>query len=214
MVPDISRESHVFSLPDVKNEFKRFESAVLANSTQECENYIPICLMTIIEQFFRAMIATNKIRKREPVGKWISTSTLVDICEYYGKSQTTDDNYADAIRVFCRKNNSRCQYDEQRNSVKFDNLGVIEDLVVYVLDKENPKVQKWIVAYTQSFQSVHAIEPYAKNLLSDKNVREKYSLLFDTRHNLVHTLNERSLTILDYFDMVKQLFTNVEKQTK
>lgn len=79
---------------------------------------------------------------------------------------------------------------------------MIEDLVVYVLNEENPKVKKWIVAYTQSFQSVHAIESYAKNLLSDKNVREKCALLFDTRHNLVHTLNERSLTICDYFDMV------------
>lgn len=96
MVPDLSRESHVFILTDVKNEFRRFESTVLANSTQEWQNYIPIRLATIIEQFFRAMIATDKIRRRGSVGKWISTSTLVDICEYHEKFQTVDDNYADA----------------------------------------------------------------------------------------------------------------------
>ena len=213
MVPDISGKSHVFLLSDVKKEFERFESAVLANSTQECKNYIPIRLVTIVEQFFRAMIATGKIHKHGPADKWISTSTLVDICEYHGKPQTPNDDYADAIRVFCKKS-SRCNYNEETNSVSFDNEGVIVDLISRVLDKENPKVKKWIVAYTQSFQSVNAIAPYAKSLLSDTNVREKYSLLFDTRHNLVHTLNERSLTIHDYFDMVKRLFTSVEKQAK
>lgn len=215
MASDFGSNETIYALDDVKNEFRRFKNTVIKDgSMQDCANYVPIRLVTIIEQFFRAMMIEGKIRRRDSVDSWVSVSTLVDIFEYHKKPQLNDDgsiyDYAGEIAVFCDRDN-RCDYDDRKNSVILQNVGAIEDLVSSILGPENADVSKWIEAYTQSFQSVRAIEKYAKDFFDKKEIREDYSALFDTRHNLVHTLSGRSFNASHYLDLVDKLFKKVEE---
>ena len=159
------------------------------------------------------MIVSNRIDRRPDIWNSVSVSTLVSIFELLGKPQSVDDDYGEAIRVFCKEDGKRCKYDTKTNSVRFlkEQAMVIDELVLVVLERANPNVSKWINAQAQSFQNVKAIECYATNFLDDKIVKQ-YQELFDTRHNLVHTLNIRQFTVLDYFDLVEKLFATVENE--
>ena len=204
----------------IKNEVYRIKEAVQDGSTQECRNYIPIRLVTIIEQFFRVMIVDGRISKRTNASGSVSVSTLVDILEHFRGPQLSDDygeiideDYGEAIRVFCREDNG-CRYNEERVDVKFPkgpNM-VIDELVSYVLGKSNAKASKWVGANTQSFQNVGVIRQYTGNFLDPPDMTKRYKQLFDTRHNLVHTLVDREFDIKHYFDLVERLFEVVERE--
>ena len=205
-------DSNAYTLLGVKNELCQL-SASLSDSTKECKNYIPVRLVTIIEQFFRVMIVLGRIDRRPDIWNPVSVSTLISIFEHCGKPQSIDDNYGETIRVFCKGDDKRCKYDTKTNNVRFlkDHCAAIDDLVLGVLKEPNPNVSKWINAQTQSFQNVKAIECYAANFLDTKKVKQ-YMELFDTRHNLVHTLNGVRFDASGCFDLVEELFAAVESE--
>ena len=204
------RNGAVLTPDDVKNEFQRFKNSTINNLTEECENYVLIRLITIVEQFFRAMLAAGRISRRPDIWNEVSVSLLVDIFENY-KAQDIDDDYGEGIRVFCKKNNNGYNYDTKKDSIKFQKEQdvTIGNLVTAVLGKRNEKVVEWIKAQTQPFQSVKAIECYTGTFLDDYNEAKKYTMLFNTRHSLTHTLSNKQLD-MTYFDLIERLFVEVE----
>ena len=203
------RNGAILTPDDVKNEFQQFKNTVLNNSTKECENYVPIRLITITEQFFRAMLAAGRINRRPDIWNDVSVSFLVDVFEN-DTPPLTDDDYGEDIRVFGKKNSS-CTYDTKKDSIKFtyDQDTTISNLVMHILSARNAGIIEWIKAQTQPFQSVKAIDCYAGTFLDDQNEAKKYTALFNTRHNLIHTLSNKKLD-MTYFDLVERLFAEVE----
>lgn len=210
--------SQLHTILEVRNELDKLKNSVDEGLTKECTNYIPIRLVTLIEQFFRIMIKTNRLesKKNESCDRFpqseISISTLNELFKQYNNQKPFEDqDYSEDIRIYCSNDtnsNNYPKYNKNKNSIKFKNIKQIDCLVKDVLGEENKNLSDWIYVHTQTFQSVQSIESYSK--IFTGNVRKEYICLFDTRHNLVHTLGERSFDKYGYFDLVQDLFNDVE----
>lgn len=176
-------------------------------------NYIPIHIVTIIEQFLRVMIKKGRIKHKGRISV-ISISTLVAVFEdIYNHNLRDEPNHAENIRVFCISND-KCRYNPINNNVIFKNTMVIGELVEYVLGMKDKDVAEWLELYCYSFQNIGVIEPYVGTLFEDKDITTKYMMMFDTRHNLVHTLNKLKFNKKEYFNMVRTLFKKIEDNNK
>lgn len=189
----------------------------------ECKNYVPIRLVTIIEQFFRIMKKMDRIgaidvqhitlKSLRSKPKPVSLSILVDIFVHHGNEpKIGSDDYEESIHNFCDDASNNCRFNTMTYNVEFNDVANIEKLIRYVLlGTYSQDIFDWIAVHTYSFQSVSAIKNYAGNLFNDSNTLEKYTRLFDARHSMVHTLGNRDPDI-QWFDLVKDLFKKVKTE--
>ena len=222
MAPPLAGQT-AYTLAGVFNELARFKKSIDNNTTHECENYVPIRLVTIIEQFFRVMMKLGRLgritvrkqkdlKKKVWVPKAISITTLVDIFVHNDTRKMIEtEDYEEFITQFCDDQSNNCEFNTMTYNVEFNDETEIKKLVEYVLPSYDHDIFEWIAVHTHSFQSPQAIKQYAGTLFDDDATAEKYSQLFDTRHIAVHTFNGKPLDP-NWFNLVSDLFVVVEKE--
>ena len=210
----------LYTLDGVEKELDALKNALDDDLTSICKNYVPIRLVTIIEQFFRIMKKQGKFGsidvyhvslKSKKVPKPISLSILTDIFVHHGnRTEIKSDAYKESIQNFCDDKNNNCKFDAVTYNIEFSEDADIKKMVEDVLLGEySQNIFEWIAVHTHSFQTARVIKRHAGDLLDDDGALEKYTRLFDARHSMVHTLSSRTLDN-PWFDLVKDLFNAIK----
>ena len=208
----------LYTLDGVEKELDALKNALDDDLTSICKNYVPIRLVTIIEQFFRIMKKQGKFGSIDvyhvgpkKVPKPISLSILTDIFVHHGnRIEIKSDAYKEGIQNFCDDKNNNCKFDAVTYNIEFSEDADIKKMVEDVLLGEySQNIFEWIAVHTHSFQTARVIKKHAGDLLDDDDALEKYTRLFDARHSMVHTLSSRTLDN-QWFDLVKDLFNAIK----
>lgn len=175
------------TLDEVWYSFRELRDSYESWNMAPCANYVPIRLVTIIEQFCRVTY-----KRRQLTYDWkqslspIAIQILVDIFQRF-----VPDIKRDECKIRIRKYGNRSGKSVD-GSVRLKSDAEVCNLVETVLKKQNPDAAEWIRLYMLSFQNLKSIRDKLEMEFSP-DVAMQCNELFGTRHAATHTLSDHQV---------------------
>lgn len=202
---------------EVLHSFNNLRESYESDNMVNCNNYITIRLVTLIEQFCRVTYKQLKPEYDKKNKRYIAVQILIDIFKKFDPNIKPDECDI-KIRQWYRNRNGK-DHDKDNDNSRNEgadgsiqlNYNETQKLVEIVLKKQNLEAVEWILLYMLSFQSVKNI----KNMLGVSFTTEqhkKLNNLFGSRHAVVHTISDRR-ACENMFIMVKLLFDQIDDVT-
>ena len=191
-----------YTWKEVRDSFTDLKTAYDSGSMTHCTNYIPIRLVTLIEQFCRVAYKQRRLKYNwKPAPPPVTTHILIDIFQRF----CPNIKYTDCELGIRMYGNLNYPHDDK---VRLKSDADVQELVTTVLGRAHPDAAEWICLCMLSFQNVKSIKNKLNVLLSPGQ-EAKLNELFGRRHTVVHTLSDRQAGKAA-FDVVESLFTLIE----
>lgn len=173
------------TLDEVWSSFWDLKKSYESEDMALCANYIPIRLVTIIEQFCRVTFKRRKLTyKKEWSSSPIAVPILADVfCRV--DPGIKRDECEDRIREYRDRINKSTD-----GGIRLKSDGEVCRLVECVLEEQNAEATEWIRLYTLSFQNLKSIKDRLDVGIT-REVGERCDELFGIRHAAAHTLSDR-----------------------
>ena len=194
-----------YTLIEIRDSFNNLRTSYESGRMDHCTNYIPIRLVTLIEQFCRVVHKQGQA-KYDWDYRPVSLPILVDVFQRF-KPDIKDCEFK--IRMYRTHAGSQTGTDDV---IRLRSDDDVCNLVESVLSEPNQEVFEWIRLYMLSFQSLKSIKdelevsfPQLMNVECNK--------LFSIRHAVAHTMSDHQVS-RSMFVMVDSLLHMIESLQK
>ena len=170
---------------EVWSSFRNLKELHESECMAPCASYIPIRLVTIIEQFCRVTFKRRKLTyEKEWSASPIAVPILVDVlCRFDPDIKRGE--CENRIREYRRRVNKSTD-----GGIRLKSDNEVCRLVESVLEEQNAEAAEWIRLYTLSFQNLRSIKDKLDVGIT-REMGERCDELFGMRHAAAHTLSDR-----------------------
>lgn len=194
-----------YTLIEIRDSLNNLRISYESGHMDHCTNYIPIRLVTLIEQFCRIVHKQGRA-KYDWDYRPVSLPILVGVFKRF-KPDIKDCEFK--IRMYRTHDGSQTEAD---GIIRLRSDDDVCNMVESVLNEPNQEVFEWIRLYMLSFQSLKSIKdklevsfPPLMNVECNK--------LFSMRHAAAHTLSDHQVS-RSMFVMVDSMLHMIESTQK